>query len=142
MGKEQHPAIIAAHNSWRCVQARLKDEWIDLMADDVLIEDPIGLGPSNPTGAGFRGKGEVEKFWALGPGAAESILVQVHQSHACGNESAHVLTLRTRFPGGTLVKVHGIFTYTVNDAGELTALRGYWSPEDMQVEKPLPERKP
>ncbi len=127
--------MIAAYNSWRCVQARLKDDWIDLMSDDVVIQDPIGVGPSNPTGQGFRGKSEAEKFWDLGPGAAESILIQTHRSHVSANQSAHVLTLRTRFPGGTLITVNGIFTYTVNDTGKLSALRGYWSTDDMQVDK-------
>lgn len=136
MSIEQHPAMIAAYNSWRCVQARMKDDWLDLLADDVLIEDPIGVAPSNPTGQGFRGRSEAEKFWELGPGAAESILIQAQGSHVCANRSAHVLTLRSRFPGGTLITVRGIFTYTVNDAGKLSALQGYWSMDDMQVDKP------
>jgi steroid delta-isomerase len=135
MSIEQHPAIIASHNSWRCVQARLKDEWLSLLADDVVIEDPIGVAPSNPTGEGFRGRSEAEKFWELGPGAAESILIQAHQSHACANQAAHVLTLRSRFPGGTLITVNGIFTYTVDEAGKISALRGYWSMDDMKVDK-------
>jgi hypothetical protein len=32
--------------------------------------------------------------------------------------------------------VHGIFTYTVNDAGRIQALRGYWSMDEAKVEKP------
>ena len=40
--KETHPAMVAARNSWRCVQGKLKDEWLGLMAEDVVIEDPIG----------------------------------------------------------------------------------------------------
>ena len=37
---EQHPAMLAARNSWRCVQGHLKDEWLSLMANDIVIEDP------------------------------------------------------------------------------------------------------
>ena len=84
--------MIAARNSWRCVQARLKDEWINLMSEDVVIEDPIGVGPSNPTGQGFRGKSEAEKFWDLGPGAAESLLIQTDRSHASGSSRTSVVT--------------------------------------------------
>ena len=58
-----HPAILAAHHSWRCVQARAREHWLELMAEDVAIEDPVGLGPTNPTGKGFRGKREAEQFW-------------------------------------------------------------------------------
>ena len=31
--------------------------------------------------------------------------------------------------------VHGVFTYTVNEAGLLTNLRGYWTVADSKVEK-------
>ena len=47
---EKHPALGAARNSWRCVQAKDEDAWLALMADDVVFEDPIGVGPTNPTG--------------------------------------------------------------------------------------------
>jgi len=36
--KETHPAMVAARNSWRCVQGKLKDEWLGLMAEDVVID--------------------------------------------------------------------------------------------------------
>ena len=39
---ERHPALVASQASWRCVQAHDKQGWLDLMADDVHIEDPIG----------------------------------------------------------------------------------------------------
>jgi steroid delta-isomerase len=133
---DEHPAMAAAHASWRCVRARAREEWLGLMAEDIVIEDPIGIGPTNPTGKGFRGKREAEQFWDRNLAPTESIAITAHESFAAGNESAHVLTLVTRFPNGVAMTVHGIFTYTVNDAGKLTALRGYWSMSDAKVEKP------
>ena len=133
---DEHPAMRAAHESWRCVQARLRDEWLALMADDVAIEDPIGVGPTNPTGKGFRGKREAERFWDQSLAPTESVRITAHESFAAGSESAHLLTLVTAFPNGVRMTVHGIFTYTVNDAGELRALRGYWSMAEARVEKP------
>jgi len=130
------PAMIAARNSWRCVQARLRDEWLDLMAEDVTIEDPIGVGPTNPTGRGSRGRAEAAEFWDKNLAPTESVTITAHESFAAGDESAHVLTLVTRFPNGVAMSVHGIFTYTVNEAGELRALRGYWSMADAKIEKP------
>jgi steroid delta-isomerase len=132
---EDHPAMLAAHNSWRCVHGRLRDEWLALMADDVLIEDPIGVGPSNPTGEGFRGHAGAEKFWDRQLAATESVTVEAHESFAAGNESAHLLTLTSKFPGGTTIIVHGIFSYVVNEAGLLTAMRGWWSMDQAQVLK-------
>ena len=135
MGAE-NPALHAAHESWRCVQARLRDEWLALMADDVVIEDPIGKGPTNPTGRGFRGRAEAARFWDENLAPTESVTITAHESFAAGDESAHVLTLVTAFPNGVKMTVHGIFTYTVGADGRLRALRGYWSMSDAVVEKP------
>ena len=131
-----HPAITAAHHSWRCVQARAREQWLELLAEDVTIEDPVGIGPTNPTGKGFRGKREVEQFWDNHVAPSESITITVHESFAAGNESAHVLTLTTKFPNGVKMSVHGIFTYTVNDEHKIKALRGYWSVGEAKIEKP------
>jgi steroid delta-isomerase len=136
MSHTTHPAITAAHHSWRCVQARARAQWLDLMAEDVTIEDPVGIGPTNPTGKGFRGKREVEQFWDNHVASSESISITAHESFAAGNESAHVLTLTTKFPNGVKMSVHGIFTYAVNDDGKIKALRGFWSMDGAKIEKP------
>jgi steroid delta-isomerase len=134
--KNEHPAMVAARNSWDRVQRRAREEWLDLMADDVCIEDPIGVAPTNPTGEGYRGRAGAEKFWDGNVGRTESIRVETHESFVAGFESAHVLTLTTKFPNGMTTIVHGIFSYIVNDAGKLTGMRGHWALDEMKVEKP------
>lgn len=130
---EHHPALVAARNSWRCVQARAREEWIALMADDVLVEDPIGIGPTNPTGEGIRGIDGLLAFWDRNLAGA-TVVIETHASFAAGNESAHRMTLRTRYGDGPTFVVDGIFTYRVNDAGKITNLRGYWCADDMKAE--------
>ena len=132
---EDHPALVAARSSWRCVQAKDKDGWLELMTDDICIEDPIGKAPTNPTGEGLRGKAEVAEFYAKHI-APTTIRIEAEQSYAAGQESAHVLTLSTSFPNGVRMTVRGIFTYRVDDAGKLTNLRGYWSMQDARVAHP------
>ncbi len=132
---ENHPALVAARNSWRYVQAKDKEAWMALMADSVLFEDPIGVGPTNPTGEGIRGKAAVSAFFDKNI-APNTLRIETHESFAAGSESAHVMTLRTSFPNGTTMIVRGIFTYTVNDEGLLTNLRGYWTIEDSRFEQP------
>ncbi|MFB0977204.1 MAG: nuclear transport factor 2 family protein [Myxococcota bacterium] len=132
---EIHPALAAAQNSWRCVQTHDKQGWLDLMADDVCIEDPIGEAPTNPTGKGVRGKEEVSAFYDSFIGPA-TLVIETHESSAAGNESAHVLSLNTTLPNGVTTRVRGIFTYHLNDAGKLTNLRGYWTLADMTFEQP------
>jgi steroid delta-isomerase len=130
-----HPALVAAHDSWRYVQAKDRERWLALMAPDVCLEDPIGVGPTNPDGKGIHGLEGAQHFWERNI-ASTSIRIEPHESFAAGQESAHVLTLTTTFPNGTKVIVHGVFTYRVNDAGKLTSLRGYWTLADAKIEKP------
>ncbi len=132
---EVHPAMAAARSSWRCVMEKNRDEWLGLMADDVCFEDPIGVAPTNPTGEGVRGKAALEEFWKKNMEPA-TIVVKPQESYAAGNESAHVLVLETAFPNGVKMTVRGIFTYTVDEAGKLTNLRGYWSMGDAKIEQP------
>ena len=132
---DEHPALVAAHNSWRCVQTHDKQGWLDLMTDDVCIEDPIGVGPTNPSGEGIRGKAAVAEFYDKNVGPSTLHIVP-HESHVAANESAHVLTLTTTFANGTKARVRGIFTYRVNDDGKLTNLRGYWNLDAMEFEQP------
>ena len=130
---ESNPAMIAARRSWQCVQGKDKEGWLALMADDVVIEDPIGQAPTNPSGEGVKGKAAVGEFYDQNIGGNE-LSVETHESRTAGNESAHVLTLRTRFPNGMTAIVRGLFTYLVNDEGKLTNLRGYWEMDDMRFE--------
>ena len=131
----KHPALIAAQNSWRYVQAKDRERWLAQLAPDICIEDPIGGGPTNPDGKGIRGLAGAEQFWDRTI-ASTTIRIQTHESFVAGLESAHVLTLTTSFPNGVKVGVHGIFTYRVNEAGKLVHLRGYWQMADAKVEKP------
>ncbi|MBW0012490.1 ketosteroid isomerase family protein, partial [Mycobacterium sp.] len=57
------PALSASQSSWRCVQAHDRDGWLALMADDVVVEDPIGKSVTNPDGTGVRGKEGVATFY-------------------------------------------------------------------------------
>lgn len=131
--QEENPAMIAARASWRCVQAKDKAGWLALMADDVCIEDPIGVAPTNPTGLGARGKAEVADFWEKNI-APSTIRIETHGSRTAGHESAHDLTLHNAFPNDVRAAVRGYFVYRVNEAGLLTNLRGYWDMQDMKIE--------
>ncbi len=132
---ETHPALVAARASWQAVQAMDKQAWLALMAEDIRVEDPIGVGPTNPDGKGIVGKAALAEFFDRNM-APNRIEVETHESFAAGQESAHVLTLTTSFPNGVRMHVHGIFTYRVNEAGLLTNLRGYWSMDDSRIERP------
>ena len=132
---EDHPAMKIPRASWAAVQAHDKQAWLDLMADDVCIEDPIGKGPTNPSGDGINGKAEVGAFYDKHI-AKSNIVIVTHESHSVGNEAAHEMELTTTLENGLVTRVRSIFTYRLNDAGKLVAMRGYWTLDDMEFTKP------
>ncbi len=127
--------MIAARASWSAVQRKAKKEWLELMADDIAIEDPIGESVLDPSGKGHCGKQAVSEFFDknIAPGEIE---FEPLRSFTAGAESAHLMTLTKSFPNGTKMIVTGIFTYRVNEAGKLTLLRGYWDMSDVDVIQP------
>ena len=132
---QDHPALVAAKSSWSAVQRKAKEEWLALMADEICIEDPIGVSPLDPIGKGHCGKESVRAFWdrTIAPNA---IRIEAFHSYAAGQESAHRMKLTSTFPNGASLEVEGIFTYRVNDAGKLVALRGFWQMSDMKLHPP------
>jgi steroid delta-isomerase len=132
---DEHPAMIAARSSWRCVQANDKTGWLDLMAENMVMEDPIGVALTNPDGKGVQGKANISDFWDRHM-ANTDIKIETHRSFAAGSESAHLMTLTTSFENGVSMIVNGIFTYHVDDEGKLTSLRGYWSLDESEIHNP------
>jgi steroid Delta-isomerase len=133
---ELTPALTASRSSWRCVHAHDKEGWLALMADDVLVEDPIGKSFTNPDGNGLRGKEAVAGFYDANI-AQNELRITCEETFPSSSpvEIAHILVLRSKFPNGMISTVRGIFTYKVNDAGLLTNLRGYWNMDAMQFAK-------
>ena len=133
--KDSNPAMVAARNSWRCVQAKDKEGWLALMADTIVMEDPIGIAPTNPDGKGLQGKQAVSEFWDNSMSKMD-IRIETHESFAAATESAHRMTLRTTFENGAGMVVNGIFTYRVDELGKLTNLRGYWALDETEIRGP------
>lgn len=130
---EKTPALTASHNSWSCVHAHDKEGWLGLMADDVVVEDPIGQSFTNPDGNGLRGKDAVAAFYDanIAPNDLRITCEETFPSSS-GNEVAHILVLRSKFENGMISTVRGVFTYKVDDSGLLTNLRGYWHMDAME----------
>ena len=128
--------MAASQASWRCVQTHDREGWLALMADDVVIEDPIGKSVTNPDGLGVRGKEALAAFYDTNI-AVNTLTVTCEESFPSSSpqEVAHILVLHSKFEGGFTSTVRGIFCYRVNDAGLITNLRGYWNLEGMQFGK-------
>ena len=58
-----NPVVTASQSSWRCVQSHDREGWLALMADDIVVEDPIGEAVTNPDGTGVKGKEALAAFY-------------------------------------------------------------------------------
>ncbi len=133
MFENEHPARRVALLSREYVQTHNREGWLGLYSEDASVEDPIGISPLDPTGEGHRGRAAREAFWDTFI-APVDISIEILHSYAAGSECANHIIITTTIDDGQgkrfEQKVQGIFTYHVNEAGELTALRGYWEVDD------------
>lgn len=125
-----HPARDASLASMRAVEAGDKAAWLALFADDAVVEDPIGESALDPSGQGHRGKAAIEAFYdtVIGP---NQVSFAIERSHAAGNEVANVGTITT-IMGDSTVHTDLVATYRVDDQGKVTALRAYWSIDELR----------
>ena len=143
----EHPARAAARRSMEIVQRDQRGpadraEWLSLFSDDAIIEDPIGASPLDPEGKGHRGRQAIGGFWDANI-APVQLRFDIERSYATGHEVANVGTITTRMPDGTTAVAEGVFTYRVDDAGKIVALRAYWEFERMaaSMKRPQPGAK-
>jgi steroid Delta-isomerase len=124
----ERPAHAAGRRSREAVRAKDKDAWLAVFADDAIIEDPIGPSPFDPEGNGHRGRDAISAFWDKAIANTDSIEFNFHDTYQCGNEEANVGNIVITM-GGHQITAEGVFTYKVNDEGELVALRAFWEME-------------
>ncbi|MFV0493717.1 ketosteroid isomerase family protein [Mycobacterium sp.] len=125
--------MTASQASWRCVQAHDRAGWLALMAEDVVIEDPVGKSVTNPDGTGVKGKEAVAAFYDTNI-AANQLTITCEETFPSSSprEIAHILVLDSKFDGGFTSSVRGVFTYRVTDEGLIDSMRGYWNLETMK----------
>jgi hypothetical protein len=134
-GRTPHPARDASIKSMTAIEAADPDAWVALFAEDAVVEDPVGPSPFDPEGKGHRGRDAIRAFYdtVISMGA---VSFAIRESYAAGSEVANVGTITTTFDGGAKAHVDGVFTYRVNDAGQIVALRAVWSMDEMRMDQP------
>ena len=116
---------MAGKRSRDAVTARDKEAWLEVFADDAIVEDPIGPSYFDPEGKGHRGRDAISAFWDKVIAPTDKIEFNFRDTVQCGNEEANVGNIVTTM-GGHQITAEGVFTYRVNDEGKLAALRAYW----------------
>ena len=134
---DEHPARAASKRSIAAVQAKTKEAWLELFADDAVIEDPVGVSPIDRTGRGQRGRAAIGAFWDAQI-APNEIRFDVCESYAAGDECANVGTITITMPNGMRARVDGVFVYRVNSAGKLVSMRAFWEFDEMMTSLTTP----
>lgn len=124
----EHPAHVAGERSRAAVRTKDKAAWLAVFADDAVVEDPIGPSHFDPEGTGHRGRDAISAFWDKAIAPTDTIDFRFTDSFCCGNEEANVGSIVITMAGHRIT-TDGVFTYRVNEAGELIALRAYWELE-------------
>ena len=125
---KNNPAFLMSMRSRELVKNHDKQGWLDMFAEDGVIEDPIGPSMLDPQGRGHSTPEARDVFWDNNI-ANSDIEYILHQSYTSHLECANVVTLNVliSMDGKRYSQqVNGVFTYSVNEQGKLTALRGFW----------------
>jgi ketosteroid isomerase-like protein len=115
--------------SMAAVEALDRQAWLDLFADDAVVEDPVGPSMFDPEGKGHRGPEAIAAFFDDVIAANKSIAFTVKESFLCGDEVANVGVIRITFEGGSAVEVDGVYVYRRSPEGKIASLRAYWEPD-------------
>lgn len=122
-----------AEASMAAVEAGDRQGWLDLFAEDAVVEDPIGPSAFDPEGKGHRGRAAIAAFYDNVIGVNESIRFSVEKSFACGDEVANVGVITITLAGGAAVEVDGVYTYRRSADGRIAALRAYWEADRVRA---------
>jgi len=128
---EQHPAAMANQKSFAAVEAKDKNTWLSLFAEDAVVEDPVGISAIDPTGKGHRGKEAISTFWDMVI-ANGDLSFNVHKRIPRGSECAVLASLSNRMPSGQELVTEMIVIYRVNDAGKIISLRAFWDYDSLE----------
>ena len=134
MSEKKTPAKLAHERHMQYIHEKNREAWLDNMAEDVTVEDPVGPNPNNPTGIPMN-KAQMAELWDRSNGKlAEGVPEPQHQMHTfycCGNEVAAVgrtVSWLPRKGDGELVEciADGVFIYGVNEEGKINSIKAFF----------------
>ena len=121
----------AAKQSMVLTEAKDREGWLALFADEAVVEDPVGPSGFDPEGKGHRGKEAITAFYDNVIVMSEKIEFTIRDSYECGNEVANVGQIRITLPGNQVGIVPIVNIYKVNEAGKLLSLRSFWEADKL-----------
>ena len=110
--------------------AKDKQNWLDLFAEDAIVQDPIGKSPLDPVGDGHKGKEAIEKFYDTVI-ANGNIEFNILESIPCADECANFAQI-VNVVGDVKIETQMIVIYRVNSNDKIVSLRAFWDYKKME----------
>ena len=110
--------------------AKDKQNWLDLFAEDAIVQDPIGKSPLDPVGDGHKGKEAIENFYDTVI-ANGNIEFNILESIPCADECANFAQI-INVVGDVKIETKMIVIYRVNSNDKIVSLRAFWDYEKME----------
>jgi ketosteroid isomerase-like protein len=112
-------------------EAKDRDGWLALFADDAVVEDPVGPSFVDAEGKGQDGKEAITAFYDNVISQSESLKFTIRQTIECGDEVVNIGELRITLPGNQVGIVPLANIYKVNAEGKLVSLRSFWEQDKL-----------
>jgi len=127
----EHPARAASQNSYAAVAAGDLERWLEVYAEDAVIEDPVGPSMFDPDGRGHHGHDGIAAFWeqAIAPIATFEFEITDSFANPGSNTCANIGRIRTAFPDGSHTTTELIMVYVVDEDGRVVSMKAYWEPD-------------
>ena len=110
--------------------AKDKQNWLDLFAEEAIVQDPIGKSPLDPVGDGHKGKEAIENFYDTVI-ANGNIEFNILESIPCANECANFAQI-VNVVGDVKIETQMIVIYRVNSNHKIVSLRAFWDYQKME----------
>ncbi|HYA67407.1 MAG TPA: nuclear transport factor 2 family protein [Acidimicrobiales bacterium] len=119
-----------ANRSMAAIEAKDRQGWLALFAEDGIVEDPVGPSLFDPDGVGHRGPEAIANFYDTVIAMSDSIRFHMRDSYDCGVEVANVGEIHITV-GGKVGICRLVSTYRASPDGKLAALRAYWEQDKL-----------
>ena len=110
--------------------AKDKQKWLDLFAEDAIVQDPIGKSPLDPIGDGHKGKEAIEKFYDTVI-ANGNIEFNILESIPCADECANFAQI-INVVGDVKIETTMIVIYRIDSDDKIVSLRAFWDYKSME----------
>jgi steroid Delta-isomerase len=124
-------ALEMSKKSMAMSEAKDRDGWLGLFADDAVVEDPVGPSFVDPDGKGQHGIEAITAFYDKVVSQSEALKFTIRHSIECGDEVCNIGELQITLPGNQVGTVQLANIYKVNAEGKLASLRSFWEQDKL-----------